>query len=146
MGKHPALMQDHEVVAGHDFVEQMGGPEHADALLGDQLPDVVEDVGARLDVEPDGRFVEQQQTWAMQQRARNFEPAHLSAREVAHLAAGAFGKADAREHLIAAQACFAPADAVQGGVIKQVLPNRQVEVERARLEHHAEQPQRFARR
>src|SRR5436190_2783236 len=87
MGKYPALMQDHEIVAGQDFVEQMSGPEHADALLGDQLSDVIEDVGARLNVEPDSRFVEQQQPWAMQQRARNFEPAHLSAREVADLAA-----------------------------------------------------------
>ena len=40
MRKHPALMQHHEVVARHDLVEQMGGPEHADALLGDELPDV----------------------------------------------------------------------------------------------------------
>ena len=45
-----------------------------------------------------------------------------------------------------AQARFAPADAVQGGVIEQVLRHREIEIERARLEHHAEQPQRFARR
>jgi hypothetical protein len=35
---------------------------------------------------------------------------------------------------------------VQGGVIEQVLRHREVEIERARLEHHAEQPQRFAGR
>ena len=38
--QHAALMQNHEVIAGHDLVEQMRRPEHADALLGDQLPDV----------------------------------------------------------------------------------------------------------
>src|SRR4029077_8900493 len=38
-----------------------------------------------------------------------------------------------------------PADAVQGGVVEQVLPNRKVEIKRARLEHHPEQSQRFAR-
>ena len=37
-------------------------------------------------------------------------------------------------------------DAVQGGVIEQVLRHREIEIERARLEHDAEQPQRFARR
>ena len=124
----------------------MRGPEHADALLGDQLPDVAEDVGAGLDVEPDGRLVEQQQPRPMQQRARDFQPPHLAAREIAHLAAGAVGKPDPRQHLAAAQARFAPGDAVQGGVIEQVLRHREVEIERARLEHHAQQPQRFARR
>ena len=138
-------MQDHEVVAGNDLVEQMRGPEHADALLGNELPDVTENIGARLDVEPDGGFIEQQQARAVQQRTRDFKPPHLSAGEVAHLARRAFGKAEAREHFIAAQAGFAPADAVQGGVIQQVLPHRQIEVERARLEHDPEPPQRFAR-
>ena len=106
----------------------------------------LEDVGARLDVEPDGRLVEQKQPRPMQQRARDLEPAHLSAREVAHLAAGAIGKADARQHLVTPQARIAPADAVQRGVIEQVLHHREIEIERARLEHHAHQPQRFAGR
>ncbi len=34
---------------------------------------------------------------------------------------------------------------MQRGVIEQVLRHREVEIERARLEHHAEQPQRLAR-
>ena len=144
--QHPPLMQHHEVVAGHDLVEQMRGPQHADALLGDELPDVAEDIGAGLDVEADGRLVEQQQARAMQQRAGDFQPPHLAAGEVAHLAAGAVGKPDARQHLVAAQARVAPGDAVQGGVIQQVLRHREIEIERARLEHDAEQPQRFARR
>ena len=80
----------------------------------------------------------------MQQGARDFQPPHLAAREVAHLAAGAVGKADAREHFTGAQARLAPIDAVQGSMIQQVLRDREIEVERARLEHHAQQPQRFA--
>ena len=40
MRQHLALMQHHEIVAQADLVEQMRGPEHADALLGDELPDV----------------------------------------------------------------------------------------------------------
>src|SRR5712691_6538254 len=56
MRKHSPLMQHHEIVIGPDFVEQMRRPQHADPLLRHQLPHVVEDVGAGLDVEPDGRF------------------------------------------------------------------------------------------
>src|SRR5229473_2581202 len=124
----------------------MGGPQYADVLLGDQPPDVTEDIGAGLDVEADGCLVEQQQARAMQQRAGDFQPSHLAAREVAHLAAGAVGKVDAREHFTGAQACLARVDAVQGGMIQQVLHDREIEVERARLEHHAQQPQGFAGR
>src|SRR5712664_1816056 len=144
MRENPALMQYHEVIAGDDLVEQMGGPQHADALFGDQPADMAEDIGARLDVEADRRLVKQQQARAMQQGARDFQPPHLAAREIAHLAAGAVGKADARQHFTGAQARLAPIDAVQGGVIQQVLRDREIEVERARLEHHAQQPQRFA--
>src|SRR6266699_6063719 len=87
--QHPALMQNNEVVAECDLVEQVRGPQYADALLGNQLPDMIEDIGAGLDVEADGRLVQQQQARAMQQGARDFEPSHLAAREVADLAAGA---------------------------------------------------------
>ena len=39
---------------------------------------------------------------------------------------------------------LAPGDAVQGRVIEQVLRHREIEVERARLEHHARKWQCFA--
>ena len=58
-------MQDDEIIARDDLVEQMRGPQHADALLGDKLADMGEDVGAGLDVEPDGRLVEQQKSRPM---------------------------------------------------------------------------------
>ena len=66
----------------------------------DELPHMAEDVGARLDVEADGRLVEQQQPRPMQQRARDLEPPHLAAGEIAHLAAGAVGEPDPRQHLV----------------------------------------------
>ena len=80
----------------------------------------------------------------MQQRPRDLQPPHLATREVAHLASGAVGKADAGQHLVAPQTRITPADAVKGGMIKQVLRHREIEIERARLKHDAEQPQRFA--
>ena len=120
--------------------------KHADALLGDEMADMAENIGTRLDVEPDCRLIEQQQPRTMQQRARDLEPAHLSAREIAHLAAGAVGQPDARQYLVAAQAGIAPADAVQSSVVEQVLHHREIEIERAGLEHHAHEPKRFAGR
>src|SRR6185436_7670336 len=145
LGQHPALMQDDEIIVRTDLVEQMRRPQHAYSLFGNELADVVEDVGARLDVEADGRLVEQQQARAVQQRPRNFQAPHLAAGEVAHLAASTVGKADAPQHLAAACAGIASGDAVQGGVIQQVLRHREVEIERAGLKHHPEQPQCFAR-
>ncbi len=64
----------------------------------------------------------------MQQGARDFQPPHLAAREVAHLAAGAVGKADAREHFTGTQARLPPIDAVQGSMIQQILRDREIEV------------------
>ena len=144
--EHASLMQHYEIVAGLDLVEQMRRPEHADALLRHQLANVVENIGAGLYVEPDGRLVEQQQARPMQERACDFQPPHLAAREVAHLAAGALSKTQARQHLVATNARFAPRDAVQGSVIKQVLHDGEIEVERTGLEHHAQQTQRLAGR
>ena len=72
-------MQDDEIVAWRDLVEQMRRPEHADALLGDELADMAEDIGARLDVEPDGRLVEQQAA-AADAAARGRFPAGASVR------------------------------------------------------------------
>jgi hypothetical protein len=84
--ENPALMQNYQVVAGYDLVEQMRSPQHADALLGYQPPHMTEDIGARLDVEANRRLVQQQQTRPVQQGARDLEPPHLAARKVAHLA------------------------------------------------------------
>src|SRR5579871_6023631 len=99
--KDAALVQDDETIVWNDFVEQMGCPQHADALFRDKLTDVLEDVGTGLDVETNRRFVEQKQFWPMQKRSRNLHPAHLSARQIANLAACALGQPDARQHLIA---------------------------------------------
>ena len=56
-----------------------------------------ENVGARLDVEPGGRLVEQQHARPMQQRARDLDAPHLAAGEMARLVARAVGETDAGE-------------------------------------------------
>src|SRR6516162_3044200 len=94
--QNPALMQNDKVVARLNLIEKMRGPQHADALLGDEAPNMRKDLGSGLDVEPDGRLVEQQEARPVQERPRNLEPPHLPAREVANLAVVTFGKAHAR--------------------------------------------------
>ena len=142
--QNATLMQDDEVVARNDFVEQMSGPQHANALFGDELADMAKHIGARLDVEPDGRLIKQKQPRPVQQRAGDLQPAHLPAGKIAHLAAGAVGKSDARQDLVTPRSGIAPADTMQGGVIEQILHHREIEIERAGLKYHAHEPQRFA--
>src|SRR5215210_3331560 len=78
----------------------------------------------------------------MQQRAGDLDAACLSARKVAHLLAGAVGEADKLQGALGALAGFATANAVQRTVIEQVLPQGQVEIQRAALKHDAETLQR----
>ena len=51
-------MQNDEVVARNNLVEQMGCPKNADALLGDEMTDMAKDIGTRLDVEANGCLIE----------------------------------------------------------------------------------------
>ena len=78
----------------------------------------------------------------MQQRAGDLDAPCLSARKVAHLLAGAVGEADELQSTLRALAGFATANAVQRAVIEQVLPQRQVEIQRPALKHDAEALQR----
>ena len=48
------------------------------------------------------------------------------------------------EQFARARPRLATVDAVQCGVILKILRDRQIEVERTRLEHHAHAPQRLA--
>ena len=78
----------------------------------------------------------------MQQRAGDLDAARLAAGQVAHLLARAVGEPDDLQRPLGAPARLAAADAVQRAVIEQVLPQRQIEIERAALEHDAEPLQR----
>src|SRR5436190_9885272 len=81
----------------------------------------------------------------MQQRAGNFDLPHLPAREVAYFVMRALRQRDALQQLIGAGTGLPLADAVQGGVIEQILNDREIEIEGARLKHHADRTQSLAR-
>src|SRR5215467_13610927 len=82
----------------------------------------------------------------MQERAGNFDAPHLTAGEVAHFIIRAVRQRDPRQHLIGARAAVVLADAVQGGMVGQILDHGEIEVERALLEYDADHAQSLARR
>ena len=54
-----ALMQNQQVIAGLDLVQQVGGPQHAELLLAAQPPHVLVEGQAAGRVEADTGFVKQ---------------------------------------------------------------------------------------
>ena len=64
-----------------------------------QPANVIENVGARLDVEADGGLVQQKQAGLVQQRAGDLDPPHLPDREIADAIAAAIGHRHAVQHL-----------------------------------------------
>ncbi len=138
------MQHDHAVVV-RDLVDQVGGPEHRDPVLARQAVDVGDDGLAGRHVQAHGRLVEQQQPRPVQQRAGDLDPAAVAAVEPAHPLARALGHAQAAELGLDARQAFGPAQAVQRGVVEQVLAHREVEIQRRLLEHHPHACQRPAR-
>ena len=89
-GHQAALMQDHQPIVGLYFVEQVGGPQHADALFDAQAAHVLVQRQAAGRVEADAGFIQQQQARLMQQRPGDFHPAPVSAVELADFFAAPF--------------------------------------------------------
>ncbi len=104
----------------------------------DQSADVGQDAGARLHVQPDGRLVQQQQRRPVQQRAGDLDAPHLAAGEAAGLVVQAAAHLDRFQQRAMRALRLAVADAVQGGVIGQVLVD-------AQIEHRACAPERRCR-
>ncbi len=80
----------------------------------------------------------------MQQRAGDFDAAHLSARQGAGLVLGAVGEARARQRRLSKAARVDRANAVQGCVVEEILHHAEFEIERARLKDDAKLAQRCA--
>src|SRR4051794_41813894 len=73
----------------------MRGPKGGKAFVPTEPADMVEHELPAGDVEPDGRFVEQQQARLVQQSARDFDTAPLAAAQLPCLVAALVDKADA---------------------------------------------------
>ena len=90
-------MQNDDMIVVANLVDEVGRPEHADSFVRDESAHDLENVRARLDVEPGRRLVEQQHARTVQQRPRDLDPPHLAAGEIARLVVGPIGETDARE-------------------------------------------------
>src|SRR5262245_4330583 len=139
------LVQHDQMIIVTNFVDQVGGPQHADAILGYQLPHGAQDIGSRIDVEADGWFVKDQEAGTVQQGACNLNTPHMSPRKIANLVMRSIFQRYAHEHFVSACLCLTPANSMKGGVIHQVLHDREIEIEGAGLEHNTENTQGLAR-
>ena len=138
-------MQHQHAVGGFGFFNQVAGPQHAAATLAHVVVQGTAQVAAALGVEADGGLVHQQQAGPVQQRAHQFDLAPVATRQLAHqagqLGAKTGGFAAGEQPL----GGHGARQAVQVGVEAQVAFDAQVEVERHRLEHHADVAQRSHR-
>ncbi len=88
-GHQTALMKNQQVIARLHFIQQVGGPEHADVLLATQVANVLIERQPAGRIEADTGLVEQQQPWLMQQGAGDF---HRRFKLLGALADGALGR------------------------------------------------------
>ena len=105
---------------------------------------MLENIGAGLDIETDGRLVEKQHARAMQQRARNLHPPHLAAGERARFIIGAASHRHLVQDRTGALLGVPRRNSVQRRMIGEILQDRQIEIERPRLENDTKPAQRLA--
>ncbi len=144
VGEHAPLVQHDDLVVGTDLVDEMRGPQHADAILRHEAAGQRQNVGPRLDVEPRGRLVEQHEAGFVQERAGDLDPPRLAARELADAVFQPVGKPHPSDEGAGAGAGLARGHALQRALIQHVLLDAEVGVERAALEHDAEFGERRA--
>src|SRR5215831_14155191 len=138
---HLAPVQHDDPRAVADFVDQMRRPQCGDALLAAEPAHMVEHELPAGDVEPDGRLVEQQQPRPVQQATGDLDPAALAAAQPADLVAKLIGEAHPVDFLAAPARRLAMRHTMQGGMVEQVLLDREVEVEGWLLKDDADLPQ-----
>ena len=119
----------------------MRRPERGQAFVATKPADMIEQELPAGDVEPDGRLVEQQQARLVQQSAREFDAAPLTAAQLSRLVAALVDKPDALDLGCDPSGCVATRQAVQGTVVVEVLLDGEVEIEGRLLEHDPHLPQ-----
>src|ERR1700757_1646800 len=139
------MVQEDDVIMRLDFIDQMRRPKNANPLTG-KAAYMVHDIDARLDVETRSWLVEEQQLRAVQERAGNFEAAHLAARKGARLVMLADRQSNLFQNPAPEKPRFLRRNSVQRRVIGKILADSKVKIERARLKHDAEPPQGLFRR
>src|SRR6478735_5437011 len=78
----------------------------------------------------------------MQQRADNLDASHLAAGKSAHLLLEPVAHIDGAKQLVDTLARNSRSNAVEGGVVEEILPDAEVQIERAGLKDDAKASQR----
>jgi hypothetical protein len=144
-GDQTALMQNQQVVVAVDFVEQMGGPEHADTLFAAQAAHMLVQGETTSRIKAYAGFVQQQKPRLMQQRSRDFYAATVPAIQFADALATTLAQPLTGQFLLNPLVDLAGGQTMQRGVIPQVLLNAQVQIQRALLKYHTQLLQGWAR-
>src|SRR3990167_9555807 len=83
LGDQASAVEDQQLVAGLHFVEQVGGPEHRQAIITTELAHMPVERQAAGRVKADAGLVEQQQARLVQQGAGDLDATTVAAVEVA---------------------------------------------------------------
>eukprot|EP00163_Fabomonas_tropica_P015729 TRINITY_DN28563_c0_g1_i1.p2 TRINITY_DN28563_c0_g1~~TRINITY_DN28563_c0_g1_i1.p2 ORF type:complete len:122 (-),score=4.57 TRINITY_DN28563_c0_g1_i1:113-478(-) len=100
----------------------------------------------RLRIQPHRRLIQQQDLGPVHQSTGNFQPPPMPAVEIAHPLRTAFDHRQSVQRLRGGQFGGASGDPVQTREIQHVAPDRQIQVERRLLKHHAHARQGLERR
>jgi hypothetical protein len=130
-------MQDHEPISGFDFIEQMGSPEHAEALP-TQGAHMLEKPLPSGDVEPGCCLIHDQKFRPVQKRPGDFHAASHAAREGSHLVGSSIAHTKVLQLHACARCRLATGKTMKGGMIGQILLDREVEIEGRHLEDDTE--------
>lgn len=119
--QHPPLVQKHDGIFATHLVYEVRGPQNADALRLHQIAHHAEHAFARGNVEPRRCFIQQKAARRVQQGAGDLHAPCLAAGQGAHLVARPLGQADLGQHPRRERFGPASTDAVQRGMVEEVL-------------------------
>ena len=128
-----AVVDDDQPVAEPGGLLHVVGREHDTQAAGLELLQPVPDLVTGLGVEPRGRLVQDQQFGAIDEGARQGEPADHAAREIHDFGAAAVGKRKEVEQLVCPGPGLPDRDRKIAGKNQQVLFHGQVRVQRVVL-------------
>ena len=132
----PTLVHDRDLVGEPlGLLDVVRGHEDGHALRA-QLVDECPQLRAHLRVEPDGRFVEEQELGPVHEAAGDEQAASHPARELVDHDVGASGQVGHFERALDRGVSIGTRHSVEAGEHRQVLTHRELEVEVVELGHH----------
>ena len=138
--QHPARMHQRDPVAALGLVHEMGGDEDGDLVPARQIDHDLPEGIPRHRVHPRGRLVEDQHLRPVDHGHRQGQPLALPKRQGVGQALHDLAQAEALRHLLDPGRDPLFRHSEQPGMQHQVLPDRQLAVERKGLGHVADTP------